>query len=102
MSQNFITSKGLLNAPGTSNANEENDSMETSLVYTNKEKILGQSKGDKAIPSSKQPNDKLSIQERDPERATQANQGQRTWENAAWTTSHWSEDQPSRKKWTEL
>ena len=55
MSQSLITSEGLLNAPGPSNANEENVIMETSSECTNEDELLGQSDIDDYIPPSQQP-----------------------------------------------
>ena len=54
MSLSLITSEGLLNAPGPSNANEANVIMETSSECTNEDELHGQSDIDDYIPPSQQ------------------------------------------------
>ena len=70
MSQSLITSEGLLNAPGPSNANEENVIMETSSECTNEDELLGHSDIDDYIPPSQQPKS-LPAEEKDPTRHTE-------------------------------
>ena len=66
----LITSEGLLNAPGPSNANEENVIMETSSECTNEDELLGHSDIDDYIPPSQQPKS-LPAEEKDPTRHTE-------------------------------
>ena len=70
MSQSLITSEGLLNAPGPSNANEENVITETSSECTNEDELLGHSDIDDYIPPSQQPKS-LPAEEKDPTRHTE-------------------------------
>ena len=66
MSQSLITPEGLLNAPGPSNANEENGIMESSSECTNEDELLRQSDIDDYIPPSQQPKGNFASQEKRP------------------------------------
>ena len=50
MSENIIMSDGLLSAPGTSNAFENEDKMEVSYDIANEDDLLGKSDDDDQIP----------------------------------------------------
>ena len=50
MLENIITSDGLLNAPGTSNAFENEDKMEVSYDIAIEDDLLGKSDDDQQIP----------------------------------------------------
>ena len=52
MSENIITADGLLNAPSTSNAIENDDKMEVSYDTANEDDLLGKSDDDEQIPPS--------------------------------------------------
>ena len=76
MSENTITSDGLLNAPGTSNAFENEDKMEVSYDITNEDDLLGKSDDDEQNPpcqvprKPKQPKQQRQSRDRHPQRST--------------------------------
>ena len=55
MSENIITANGLLNAPSTSNAIENDDKMEVSYDIANEDHPLSKSHDDEQIPSYQVP-----------------------------------------------
>ena len=76
MLENIITSDGLLNAPGTSNAFENEDKMEVSYDIAIEDDLLGKSDDDQQIPpyqvprKSKQPKLQHQSCDRHPRRST--------------------------------
>ena len=71
MSENIITSDGLLSAPGTSNAFENEDKMEVSYDIANDDDLLGKSDNDEQIPPSQVPRKpKQQRRDRRPQRST--------------------------------
>ena len=76
MSENIITSDGLLSAPGTSNAFENEDKMEVSYDIANEDDLLGKSDDDEQIPpyqvprKPKQPKQQRQSRDRRPQRST--------------------------------
>ena len=77
MSENIITSDGLLNAPGTSNAFENEDKMEVSYDIANEDDLLlGKSDDEEQIPpyqvprKPKQPKQQRQSRDRRPQRST--------------------------------
>ena len=74
MSENIITSDGLLSAPGTSNAFENEDKMEVSYAIANDDDLLGKSDNDEQIPPSQVPRKpkqpKQQRRDRRPQRST--------------------------------
>ena len=91
-----ITADGLLNAPGKSNAIENDDKMEVSYDIANEDDLLSKSDDDEQIPpyqvprKPKQPKQQRQSRDRRPKSAPKgvpANQGQNSTENFA-TTAH--------------
>ena len=73
MSENIITSDGLLNAPGTSNTFENEDKMEVSYDIANEDDLLGKSDDDEQIPPyqvPRKPKQQRQIRDRHPQRST--------------------------------
>ena len=77
MSENIITSDGLLSAPGTSNAFENEDKMEVSYDIANEDDLLlGKSDDEEQIPpyqvprKPKQPKQQRQSRDRRPQRST--------------------------------
>ena len=76
MWENIITSDGLLSAPGTSNAFENEDKMEVSYDIANKDDLLGKSDDDEQIPpyqvprKPKLPKQQCQSRDRRPQRST--------------------------------
>ena len=76
MSENIITSDGLLSAPGTSNAFENEDKMEVSYDIANEDDLLGKSDDDEQIlpyqvpRKPKQPKQHRQSRDRRPQRST--------------------------------
>ena len=76
MSESIITSDGLLNAPGTSNAFENEEKMDVSYDTANEDDLLGKSDDDEQIPlyqvprKPKQPKQQRQGRDRRPQRST--------------------------------
>ena len=77
LSENIITSDGLLTAPGTSNAFENEDKMEVSYDIANEDDLLlGKSDDEEQIPpyqvprKPKQPKQQRQSRDRRPQRST--------------------------------
>ena len=111
MSENIITSDGLLNAPGTSNAFENEDKMEVSYDIAIEDDLLRKSDDDQQIPpyqvprKSKQPKLQRRSRDRRPQRSTskpRTEQYQKcrrhspSTENCKWTHSLSAEDKISQ------
>ena len=70
-----MTADGLLNAPSTSNAIENDDKMEVSYDTANEDDLLGKSDDDEQIPLSqvpkkpKQPKQQRQSHDRRPQRS---------------------------------
>ena len=91
-SENIITSDGLLSAPGTSNAFENEDKMEVSYYIANEDDLLGKSDDHEQIPLYQVPRKpKQFKQQRQSYQGTlkgvPANQGQNSTEKVA-ATAH--------------
>ncbi|KAM7428134.1 hypothetical protein ABFA07_020852 [Porites harrisoni] len=73
MSENIITSDGLLDAPGTSNAVENENKMEVSYDIANKDDLLGKSDDAEQIPPyqvPRKPKQQRQSRDRCPQRST--------------------------------